>query len=246
MNVHHLLAINDETHIIRRGRSIDTAAIAQAAPMVKTPQVQQLFHTRQSGIVLVDGCADRSQMSKVSPLSYICANLSTVLRSGPTNIILTFFCGQHLASDDHLQGPQGLMRVLVVSLILSLIQNWAISDSMPLQLPNLRGKVEGLLLKDICELFHHVLRLVPEKMSVYCLLDGVSYYERDAWRDDFSIMMICFGNIIDDETLSTCFKLLLTSPTRSRWLANLMPHQRVSLRGPKVGATTTLERNSRA
>lgn len=238
MNVHHLLAINDETHIVRRGHSIDAAATAKAATMVQTSQVKQLLRASQSGIVLVDGCADRSQMSKVSPLSHICANLSARLKSGPPSVTLTFFCGQHLSSDDDLQGPQGLMRALVASLILSL-------DSMPLQLPNIHGEVKNLSLKDICELFHRLLRLVPGKMSVYCLVDGVSYYERDVWRDDFSLMMICFGSIIDDETIDAFFKLLLTSPTRSRWLADLMPHQRVSLRGPRGGATAATERNFR-
>jgi hypothetical protein len=241
MNVHHLQAVDDEAHIIRRGRSIDPAAIAQAATMVQSPQVQQLFHASQSGIVLVDGCADRSQMSKVSPLSYICATTAAVLRSGPPNVTLTFFCGQHLASNDDLQGPQGVMRALVTSLITSLFQNRLISNFLPPQLLSLPGEVEHLLLKDICELFHRLLRLVPRGISVYCLVDGVSYYERDIWREDFNLMLICFGNIIDDETLDSFFKLLLTSPTRSRSLSDLMPHQRVSLRGPRVRRTAESE-----
>jgi hypothetical protein len=173
MNVHHLQAVDDEAHVIRRGRSIDPAAIAQAATMVQSPQVQQLFHASQSGIVLVDGCADRSQMSKASPLSYICATTSAVLRSGPPNVTLTFFCGQHLASNDDLQGPQGVIRALVAALITSLFQNGLISNFMPPQLLSLPGEIENLLLKDICELFHRLLRLVPREISVYCLVDGV-------------------------------------------------------------------------
>jgi hypothetical protein len=237
MNVSHLLAVDDEAHIIRRGRSVDVAAIAQAATMFQTPQVQELLHAPQSGIVLVDGCADRSQMSKVSPLSYICANLSAALQSGPPNVTLTFFCGQHVSSNDDLQGPQGLMRALVASLILSLLQNGLISDSMPLQLPNLPWEVENLSLQDICELFHRLIRLVPRNTLVYCLVDGVSYYERDEWQGDFNLMMMCFGRILDDEILDAFFKLLLTSPTRSRALADLLPHQHVSLRGSRARAT---------
>ena len=128
------------------------------------------------------------------------------------------------------------MRALVASLILNLSQNGWISDSVPLKLPFTPGDIEELCLRDTCDVFYSLIRLVPSKVSVYCIVDGISYYERDLWREDFSLMMTCFGSIIDDETLESYFKLLLTSPTRSVTLCDLLLHQRVSLRGARARA----------
>ena len=240
MQVHHLDALGDEQRVIRRGHSLDSEAISHAATMFQKPQVERLLHSSESGIVLVNGCTDRSQNTKISPLSHVCATLTHALRrSAGSNVVLAFFCGQHSTSNDDLVGPQGLMRSLVAFLVLSLAQNEYISDSAPIWFPAFQGHFEELLLKDICHLFHHLVQLVPKEISIYCVVDGISYYERQGWREDYDLMMECFGSIIANETMAAAFKLLLTSPTVSRWLPNLMPNQQVSLRDMRTRGPTS-------
>ncbi|KAH8884333.1 hypothetical protein GQ53DRAFT_399321 [Thozetella sp. PMI_491] len=234
MNVHHLLAVDDESHVIRRSNSFDKVAKGHAATIFQTPQIQQLLHAPESYVVLVDGHLDRAQISRISSLSYVCATLIHALRSRDNGLTLSFFCGQHVGSNDDLQGPPGLMRSLVSSLILSLVQKGFITDLAPLRFSNPPPDFQHLSLSDVCRLFHCLLRLVPPDMPVYCFVDGVSYYEREIWRDEYDLMMDCFSNIIADKTPGIIFKLLLTSPTMSRWLPNLEPHQRVSLRNSRA------------
>jgi len=124
-------------------------------------------------------------------------------------------------------GPQGLMRSLVAFLVLSLVQNECISDSAPIRLA-FQGDFEALSFKDVCQLFYHLVELVPNGLKVFCIVDGISYYERQVWKGDYDLMMQCFGSIIANK--APVFKLLLTSPTVSRWLPDLRPDQRVSLR----------------
>ncbi len=249
LNVNHLAAINDETHVMRRGKSLDSGAIGQAAVMIKTPQVEQLLHAPQSGIVLVEGCGDRSQATtRISPISYVCATLAQALRAsdttgpnaGSTNVVLVFFCGQHVVNNDDLQGPQGLIRSLLAQLILILVQNEWMSETAPIKIPQ---EVTGSLsLEDDCWLFYQLLGLIPRQTSVFCLVDGISYYERECWRRDYDLAIDVFAKIISDEKLGICVKLLMTSPTTSNWLSNLAPHQRVTLRSVRVGAGALTDR----
>jgi hypothetical protein len=235
MNVNHLIGLDDEQHIIRRGNSLNSDSVSHAATMFKTQQVQQLLHSPEPGVVLVDGCTDRSQNGKISPITHVCATLTHALRrSAGVNVVLAFFCGQHSTSKDDLMGPQGLMRSLVAFLVLSLVQNECISDEAPIRLA-FQGDFEDLSFKDICQLFCHLVELVPKKNTVYCVVDGINYYERQGFKGDYDLMMECFGQLIANK--APVFKLLLTSSTVSRWLPDLREDQRVSLRNMRSRGT---------
>ena len=221
---------------------MNSDAISHAASMFQTSQVQQLLHSPNSGVVLVNGCTDRSQHTKISPITYVCATLTHALRrSLERNVVLAFFCGQHSTSKDNLMGPQGLMRSLVAHLALTLVQDAYISDSAPIQFPSLQEDFEELSFKDICQLFYRLVELVPKEITLYCVVDGISYYEKPVYSGDYDLMMECFGSIITNEAMGVIFKLLLTSPTTSRLSPSLMPHQRVSLRNVRRRGTTNPE-----
>lgn len=98
-----------------------------------------------------------------------------------------------------------------------------------------------LSLRDICHLFYRLVELVPREVKVYCVVDGISYYERQDWKDDYDLMMECFSGIIGNERIKAVFKLLFTSPTISRWLPDLKPEQRVSLRNTRSRGSTNPE-----
>ncbi|KAE9373805.1 hypothetical protein N431DRAFT_407513 [Stipitochalara longipes BDJ] len=243
MNVHHLRALDDEQHIIRRCQSLDSEAISHAATIFQTTQVQKLLQAPESGVVLVNGYTDRSQNTKITPITYVCATLTCALRrSASANVVLAFFCGQHSSSQDDLLGPQGLLRSLVADIVLSLAQNECILEAAPIWFPASQRDFEELSFKDICQLFFHLVELVPKEIPVYCVVDGISFYEREGWREDYDIMMECFGSLIANNAVATAFKLLLTSPTVSRWLSDLMPsHQKISLRNKRTRRTVPPE-----
>jgi hypothetical protein len=242
MNVHHLRALDDVQHIIRRGHSLSSDAVSHAATMFQTTQVQNLLQSPESGVVLVNGCTDRSQNTKITPITFVCATLTSALRRSTTaNVVLGFFCGLHLSSQDDLIGPQGLIRSLVADVVLSLAQNECISPTAPIWFPASQEHFEELSFKDICQLFCRLVELVPKEITVYCVVDGISYYERADWREEYDLMMECFGSIIANNAIAASFKLLLTSPTVSRWLSDLMPSQQVSLRNKRTRSAVSRE-----
>ncbi|KAF2672080.1 hypothetical protein BT63DRAFT_422585 [Microthyrium microscopicum] len=234
MDVQHLAALDAEHHVIQTGHSIDRETIAHAASMFRTDQIQRLLHSPESDVVLVNGHGDRTQQRKISPISYVCATLVQALRRLPRTIVLVFYCGQHSTNKDDLIGPQGVMRSLVAFLVLSLVQNQHISDRGPIAFPALEGGMEGASFAQVCQLFYRLVELTPEGVTVHCILDGISFCERDECREDYDMMMRCFSGIIDSESMGATFKLLLTSATTSRWMTSqLEPHQKVSLRNSR-------------
>jgi len=91
--------------------------------MLYSPHVANLIRLPGSGIVLVNACGDRSQTGPVSPISYTSASLVQALRkSQPKAVVLVFFCGRHVAGEDPLRGPQGMVRSLLAQLVFSMLQ----------------------------------------------------------------------------------------------------------------------------
>jgi hypothetical protein len=82
--------------------------------------------------------------------------------------------------------------------------------------------------------YSRLIHLVPQGVSIYCLVDGWSAYEREQlWRADYEVVLNAFREAADvsNSDDGTNFKLLLTSPTACRWLGDfLIPGQKVSLR----------------
>jgi hypothetical protein len=232
MNVHHLRAIDDENHIIAQAQSLGIEAIARATAGVQSTQVLQLLHSPESGVVLVNGFMDRAQISKITAITHVCANLAHVLNCSADNVALRFYCGQHSTPQDDLEGPQGLMRSLVTFLILGLLQKGRISISAPIWLSGFQGDLDELSFRDTCQIFCRLVELVPKGVTIYCIVDGISYYERDNFEAEYNLMMQCFSSII--ASTSVVFKLILTSATKSSFASQLQPHQIVSLRNSRM------------
>jgi hypothetical protein len=262
INVNHLQISNDALTVVRRGRTLALADVGRAAHMIMEPQVKELLTSPGPGVVAIDGHFDRTQMGKISPLSYICAMLSQALRQqsrqyaasfgsgspismstqpekgASRNIILEYFCALHTADSDDLRGPQGLIRCLTTQLILSMVANEWIGHADAVHLPHLRDGEEEMLgqrdLDAVCRLFTALIHLVPQGVSIYCLVDGWSAYEREQlWRADYEVVLNAFREAADASNSDggTNFKLLLTSPTACLWLGDfLLPGQKVSLR----------------
>ncbi|KAI8635573.1 hypothetical protein F5Y19DRAFT_408325 [Xylariaceae sp. FL1651] len=244
----HLGGVEDEYCVIRRGLSLDDAAMSQAAIMLTAREVQQLLQTPQSGIVLVDGCGDRAQMSgAISPLSVACVYLTRILRKRPRSIVLVFFCSQHLKLSDSLSGPEGILRSFISQLILILTQHdWTPHDTLSSAAPNWLGEACNRLdLRDLCQLFRWLLGFVPEWTETICVLDGVSYYEAEQWRNDYYLVLEQFDAILNDRYLHIYFKVLMSSPMKTRQLPPQIAHEHISLRNVRIGAAPSLERSIR-
>ncbi|OCK81050.1 hypothetical protein K432DRAFT_327052 [Lepidopterella palustris CBS 459.81] len=232
----HMKAIKDLDHMLRQGQNFDNASQSQAGSLLHTYQFTDWFSSEYSEILLVDGNTNSIGTGRTSPMSFLCATLVMSLVKKPSAISLHFFCGQHMASNDPLLGPNGLVRSLIMQLIMSgkpLLLNFVNSTEYYHALKNQD-------LDALCHTFQQLVKQVPPETTVYCIVDGISLYEREDMRKDLWFLVEKLKQIIQDDRLQFSFKLLMTNPQASRYTTNQVdphqyPHQYVSLRSGANG-----------
>jgi hypothetical protein len=163
------------------------------------------------------------------------------------NPVLVFFCGRHASMDDAdgLSEPQDLVRNIVSQWVLLLVQNgWmGEGEEVPVGVASGMGgdgmdwsgeeqaEELGVSFADLCGVLCWLSGLVPTGVSVFCLVDGISYYERECWGEDYEIVMGMFARVLQETRVGGFLKVLMTSPTVSQGLPEGIPHERISLRG---------------
>lgn len=183
---------------------------------------------------------DPSMFNKTSPISCFCANLVQVLRGVDHLAALHFFCSQHVASNDGLRGPQGLVRSLISQLAKVVL---GAGQSDPAEVATLTNLDTTTSMDRLCNAFQLLLEQLPLHTAVFCVIDDVSRFEKDEWYADYVVLMDMLSSAVSWQGIM--FKLLFTSPTKSRWLqGKVAPSQHIALRGPghEVGAGTERSR----
>ena len=177
-----------------------------------------------------------------SPLSFVCAKLVDVLvpttglklAPGDGNMFTVFwFYGEH--RDCSLGGaadcdahPTGMMSNLVAQL---LIQLYAMDQrSLPLDFglqlsatltplldnanPMGKGGMGRLSIQIVCQLFAELVCSLSEGTVIFCIIDGVSYYEDEDRVEELAEAMSTLTYLANHIHGGRIFKLLTTSPLR--------------------------------
>jgi hypothetical protein len=240
LSVPHMKATEDLDYMLRQGKNFDVAAQGQARCLLQTEQFQGWFSSRNSDLLLVDGNADSFGSSRISPMSFLCATLVLTLLNNRPAISLNFFCGQHVASDDELKGPNGLIRSLIAQLLLT-------GRTLSLDFIDsriYREDLESHTQVALCHTFQQLVKQLPVDTLVFCVIDGVSLYERTDWRGDLSFVVDRLSDLVKDERLQPTFKLLMTSPYASKYIhRRIAPYQHVVLRSGTADGRTISQRS---
>lgn len=106
-------------------------------------------------------------------------------------------------------GAHGLIRSFIHQLI-----TWYSHHHEPLwfvKTPQEQHAVENNDLRALYELFRSLVRSLPSRMTVCCLVDGVKYYERDEFLEDMESVMRPLLELSASRP-TPLIKVLLTSP----------------------------------
>ena len=172
--------------------------------------------TRNTGpdLVYLDGRPERTY-DKTSPISYFCAQLAYRSKGGPhTTTTLVFFCGKHTAFNGPLVGPRGLMR----SLISQALRARPTFDLDELNLSAFDGMHESIQFDDLCYLFRLIIGQFPQGYTLFCIIDDINRLEKDEWHRDYWTIIDMLDEMVGESGPNACFKVLITSPARSKWL----------------------------
>jgi hypothetical protein len=195
--------------------------------IVSTKQFHDWMVINKSSELLVHGEFRRSRSASepVSALSVFCATLTQTFRkSVQQQIALVFFCGSHVERDDQHRGP----RAMICSFIAQLTKLWSLDSTKPRESVNSSfSQVDvEMIIKDeslpkLCELFGHLVKLLPEQATLVCIIDGISHYETDEFEEG---LLEIFGFLLDlarKRDMAATVKILASSPTSTDLVQDL-------------------------
>ncbi|KAM6524476.1 hypothetical protein FALCPG4_010088 [Fusarium falciforme] len=206
---------DDLDFVLRHAKHYDANLRGQAQWLVQTAEFQSWLHEHSSSVLLADGCMDAEL---VSPMSGFYCGLISSFMDDPDSAVTFFFAGLHTSKA--LSGPTALMRSLITQLLLN--------PNLPK--PDLgfvsEAMLEGCARRDCrtpCDVFVNLIKQVPPQMHVFCIVDGITWYEQVPWVADMHCVATMFEYLAKrtNPDHSGLIKVLLTSPTRSISIVDL-------------------------
>lgn len=228
MNVDHLftaLGVNpsDATHdlrtILRTGQQFDNEEKLRASEVIEDERFKNLCYSTHPGILLIEGgIMHNISNSRASPLSAICASVVAGMIQQPDIIPLFFICGLHTAPHDNLRGPNGIMRAMI-SRVLMELDSRRLANLGFIETRSYRQDLEAHEIAALCHTFKSLVRQFPLDTVIYCIIDGVGWCEQDGWAQDIELVMDTLHELVHEQRLRPIFKVLITSPMRSRYVS---------------------------
>ena len=205
----------------------------RAVALMRSPKLRSWLTSISSATLLLNG---NSKPVRRSPVSFVCAKLADSLRTDGPLIELHFFCGEHVnESQDSDAHPPGMMNSLLAQLL----------EQFEFDLADVRnlGEVKNDDVAGLCKVFRKLVMQLPSQSILFCIIDAVFYYE-DADRCEELFTAIKALHRLAAKDLDCIFKLLLTSPRRSRHVCKLFgKHEIFDLPSycPNQGGFTALQ-----
>ncbi|KAL2275497.1 hypothetical protein FJTKL_02004 [Diaporthe vaccinii] len=229
LNIPQEAFTRDLNHAVRQGLHLRPAEQAQAQWLMRMDRFWAWFSSNDSDMLFADGALmDPFQHQfRISSLSVVCATIVAIIAQADSDAFaIHYFCAQHVSSTDTLSGPQGLMRCLTARLLLELQDKYSAGPSLDFLDAISIQKLEHHDVQQLCDLFCHLLMQLQPSTTVYCIIDGICWFERLEMLEDLFKVMQCIFGIVDKPGSRATLKVLLTSPFRSRHLAQGIPAQR--------------------
>lgn len=136
----------------------------------------------------------------------------------------------------HLRAPQGLVR----SLLAQLVQEFKFDLSI-IPLRRAREQLQARQLRFLCELFVGLIQQIPADATIFCIIDGIRDFELKEWKDDCIKAVTMLRDLVHDDRVEATFKLLILSPTRTKYVAQEFPRcERLCLQSAEDGHRSTI------
>lgn len=194
--------------VIKEGVRSKTSPQSRGHWLLRNVEFQQWLTVNGSRGLLVDGNSNGSD--RISAMSYVCALLIQSLGRVEPVVTLSFFCGLHTLSDHRFGGPQGLLRSLISQLL----------DVQQFPLDFIDAEYEMRLqdydLDYLIDLFQHLVKNLADDRVLFCIIDGLSLYDRCRNDNDLDTVVNVLTELTNDDGVGPIFKLLITSPLYNR------------------------------
>lgn len=221
----------DFEYVLRQGLHFDHAQQSQLQWVLQQERFWQWFSMDSSDFLLAHGelmdCCD--DQGRVSSLSVVCATImASLLQTNSRVAGLYYFCGQHLSSNDDLRGPQGLLRCLIARLLVELDTSSGCSPNIGFMDTSFLEQLQRRDVRYLCGLLSSIVMQFPPTTTIYCMIDGITWYERSGMLEDLRCATQTLQELVHVNSKYPKWKLkvLVTSPFRPGQLASGIPAHR--------------------
>jgi hypothetical protein len=196
---------------------------AQAEQLVRSTQFKDWVVAGTSSQLLVHGEYDGQRY--VSGLSLFCSSFAQSLEArAPRFIPLIFFCGLHTDPDTDLHtGGRAIIQNFICQLLCQFdfdTRSFA-SEKLDEHLIQLGD------IGELCRLFQWLVGKLPQSVVLFCLIDGVGYYEREEFQHDIGFVVEKLLRISAEKKTQAGVKILLTSSSRTTYIRQPFPDELV-------------------
>ena len=208
---------------LRAGQSMELTATLAAQGTIENIKFKEWLSTDMSTALLVEGSYPSADFGRSTPVSLMSSFVIDSLQDKDPAIPLHFFCGSHSSSSDPFRGPQGLMRSLICQLV-----DWCTFELDFVSTRRYREQLECFNVRILCDCFRKLVERVSMNATLFCIIDSISFFERKEWAESCRFVVNELQDLADDETAvpRATFKLLITSPSRTRCFVDIIPPER--------------------
>ena len=218
-------SIQDLRRMLRAGQSMELSASQIAQGIIEGRKFKEWLASDASATLFIERGAPSATHERNSPISLMSSIVIESLEDMEPAIPIHFFCGSHTSSRDPMKGPHGMMRSLICQILRLFSVNLDFISSR-----RYREQLQNHKLDALCDCFEKLVKQLPMDTVLFCIVDSICFFEKMEWAEDCQKVVNELQDVADDNTTGAVFKLLITSPLRTRHVGSTMPSQcRLSL-----------------
>jgi hypothetical protein len=174
-----------------------------------------LAEEASSSALLVNGHSDLGSAEGQSPLSLVDAELITISERMDSAFVIKYFCGLHTQNLDPspASSPVGLMASLVGQLLEQMLSREFDIDISFLEKSDWKN-VESHQLLCLYVVFRELVRQLPPKTLLVCVLDELNLYETRILGEDTDVVMRRLTRLVANSA-EVVIKMLVTCRGRA-------------------------------
>ncbi|KAI6542410.1 hypothetical protein MCOR12_000085 [Pyricularia oryzae] len=207
INIPNLSAIDMHTIQERRNDLIPRHKQAKTEHIMNTTEFRSWLMSAASSQLLVHGDFDPRP---VSGTTHFCTTLIKHIAEHPRHLSLNFFCGQHLEPCNPHSGGRAMIQMFLCQLLNQCDFGPQYQVNQELEL------IRASDVKELYRMFESLFRRIDPSLCVFCIIDGVVFYERDEFLQDLGDVIPMIVKLsAEHDTHMPILKFLIASPTKT-------------------------------
>ncbi|KAH0566003.1 hypothetical protein GP486_000594 [Trichoglossum hirsutum] len=219
--------------VIREGRHFNLSDQEVATGLMESRRFKTWLTSPSSqNLVVVGNCGDAT----ISPGSLVSAMLLESLLSVEAVLSVHIFCGLH--TNQAIDPATNAAIPIACWMVKSLIAQLLLQHQFDLEFigPIDQQALDQNDLGAHCKVFQDLVCRLPPNLALFCIIDGISFYETFERKSDTIIAITAILDLVElVNNIRGVFKLMIVSPGNSECVHGVWPEDVLRLTGSGMG-----------